>query len=239
MPGTHDPSVVDRWVRVSDRDAFAMARRLTREEGILAGGSCGTALVAALDVVRGLTEAEGGADAVVVVILPDTGRNYLSKVYNDEWMRANGLLATTGAATRVAELLADRHHAPGLPPVVVARTTERVGDAIATLQAYGISQLPVSEDPEGDAVVGLVGSISEKGLLDRAFRDPTVVERTVGEVMDPPLPLVEASATLDEAFALLSGGAQALVAVRGDRPAGVVTKLDFLEYLAHRPVRPA
>ena len=235
LPGTHDPSVVDRWVRVSDRDAFAMARRLTREEGILAGGSCGTALVAARQVVGELTRDGAGREAVVVVILPDTGRNYLSKVYNDEWMRANGLLATTGATTRVAELLADRHHAPGMPPVVVARTTERVGDAIATLQAYGISQLPVSEDPEGDAVVGLVGSISEKGLLDRAFRDPSVVERTVGEVMDPPLPLVEASATLDEAFALLSGGAPALVAVRGDRPAGVVTKLDFLEYLAHRP----
>jgi cystathionine beta-synthase len=238
MPGTHDPTVVDRWVRVSDRDAFAMARRLTREEGILAGGSCGTALVAALAVVRELAREEGGGQGVVVVILPDTGRNYLSKVYNDEWLRANGLLATTGASTRVAELLADRHRAPELPPVVVARTTERVGDAIAILQAYGISQLPVSEDADGDAVVGLVGSISEKGLLDRAFRDPSVVSRTVGEVMDPPLPLVEASATLDEAFALLSGGAQALVAVRGDRPAGVVTKLDFLEYLAHRPVRP-
>jgi len=235
LPGTYDPSVVDRWVRVSDRDAFAMARRLTREEGILAGGSCGTALVAAREVVRDLTHEAHGSDAVLVVILPDGGRNYLSKVYNDEWMRANGLLATTGAATRVAELLADRHHAPEMPPVVVARTTERVGVAIATLQAYGISQLPVSEDPDGDAVVGLVGSISEKGLLDRAFRDPTVVERTVGEVMDPPLPLVEASATLDEAFALLSGGAPALVAVRGDRPAGVVTKLDFLEYLTHRP----
>ena len=239
LPGTYDPSLIDRWVRVSDRDAFAMARRLTREEGILAGGSCGTALVAAREVVRDLTRDEGGANAVVVVILPDSGRNYLSKVYNDEWMRANGLLATTGATTRVAELLADRHHAPEMPPVVVARTTERVGDAIATLQAYGISQLPVSEDPEGDAVVGLVGSISEKGLLDRAFRDPSVVERTVGEVMDPPLPLVDASATLDEAFALLSSGAAALVAVRGDRPVGVVTKLDFLEYLAHRPIRSA
>jgi cystathionine beta-synthase len=108
-----------------------------------------------------------------------------------------------------------------------------VGDAIATLQTYGISQLPVSEEPDGDDVVGLVGSISEKGLLDRAYRDPSVVERTVGEVMDPPLPLVEASATLDEAFALLSD-APALVAVRGERPAGVVTKLDLLEYLAHR-----
>ena len=233
LPGTYDPSVVDRWVRVSDRDAFAMARRLTREEGILAGGSCGTAMVAAREVVRDLMTTDGGADAVVVVLLPDGGRNYLSKLYNDEWMRVNGLMATTGAATRIAALLADRHHATDRPPVVVARTTERVGDAIATLQAYGISQLPVSEEAEGDDVVGLVGSISEKGLLDRAYRDPSVVERTVGEVMDPPLPLVEASATLDEAFALLSGNASALVAVRGERPAGVVTKLDLLEYLAH------
>jgi len=236
MPGTYDPTIVDRWVRVSDRDAFAMARRLTREEGILSGGSCGTAMVAAREIVRELAGTAAAKDAAIVVLLPDSGRSYLSKIYNDEWMRVNGLLATTGASTRVDELLADRHHAPDRPAVVVARTTQRVGEAIAILQTYGISQLPVSEDAEGDAVVGLVGSISERGLLDRAFRDPSVVERTVGEVMDPPLPLVEASASLDEAFALLNGGAPALVAVRGDRPAGVVTKLDFLEYLAHRPV---
>ena len=237
FPGTYDPAMVDRWVRVSDRDAFAMARRLTREEGILAGGSCGTALVAAREVVRELTEANEGRarEAVIVVLLPDGGRNYLSKLYNDEWMRANGLLATAGAIVRIADLLADRHHAGPLPDVVLARTTQRVGDAIAVLQEYGISQLPVSEAPNGDDLAAIVGSITEKGLLDQAFRDPTVVERTVGEVMDRPLPLVEAGATLDEAFALLSGGAAALVAIRGDRPVGVVTKLDFLEYLAHRP----
>jgi cystathionine beta-synthase len=233
FPGTYDPAAIDQWVRVSDRDAFAMARRLTREEGILSGGSCGTAMVAAREVVRELSQIEGGREAVVVVLLPDSGRSYLSKIYNDEWMRANALIATTGSATRVAELLDDRHHAPEMPTVVVARTTERVGNAIATLQTYGISQLPVSEDAEGDAVKGLVGSISEKGLLDRAFRDPSVVDRTVGEVMDPPLPLVDARATLDEAFALLSGGANALVAIREGRPAGVVTKLDLLEYLTH------
>ena len=220
---------------MSDRDAFAMARRLTREEGILSGESCGTAMVAAREVVRDLTYQDAGHDAVVVVLLPDSGRNYLSKLYNDEWMRANGLMATTGEATRIEVLLADRHHATDRPPVIVARTTERVGDAISTLQAYGISQLPVSEEAHGDDVVGLVGSISEKGLLDRAYRDPSVVERTVGEVMDPPLPLVDASATLGEAFALLSGAVSALVAVRGERPAGVVTKLDLLEYLAHHP----
>ena len=235
VPGTYDPKVVDRWVRVSDRDAFAAARRLTREEGILAGGSCGTALVAALAVARELTASADGADKVVVVLLPDGGRNYLSKLYNDEWMRVNGLLATTGAVTRVAELLAGRHHELDRPAVVIARTTERVGDAIATLQEYGISQMPVSEDAEGDAVIAIVGSINEKNLLDRAFRDPSIVERTVGEVMDGPLPLVDASATLDEAFTLLSGGSPALVAVRGEQPAGVITKLDLLEYLAHLP----
>jgi cystathionine beta-synthase len=235
FPGTYDPSVVDRWVRVSDRDSFAMARRLTREEGILAGGSCGTAMVAAREVVRDLAASPGGSDAVVVVLLPDSGRSYLSKIYNDEWMRANGLLATTGAVVRVEDLLRDRHHAGPLPPLVLARTTQRVGEAIATLQEYGISQLPVSEQPEGDALEGFVGSITEKGLLDRAFRDPSIVERTVGEVMDRPLPFVAVEGSLDSAFALINDGASALVAVRGDRPIGVITRLDVLEFLAHRP----
>jgi cystathionine beta-synthase len=233
FPGTFDPSVVDRWVRVSDRDAFAAARRITREEGILAGESCGTALVAAVDEARRVMveDPSGASSAVFVVILPDGGRSYLSKLYNDEWMRINGLLATTGAVIRVAELLADRHDT--LPDVVLARTTQRVGEAIGVLQEFGISQLPVSEQQEGNSIVGIVGSITEKGLLDRAFRDPSVVDRTVGEVMDPPLPLVQASATLDDAFALLSGGAAALVAVHGERPAGIVTKLDLLEFLSH------
>jgi cystathionine beta-synthase len=234
FPGTYDPSMVDRWVRVSDRDAFAMARRLTREEGILAGGSCGTALVAARDVIRDLAATDGGSNAVVVVLLPDGGRNYLSKLYNDEWMRANGLLATAGAVARVSDLLEERRRGQDLPDVVVTRTTDRVGAAIDLLQLYGISQLPVSEQPEGNALVGIVGSVSEKSLLDRAYRNPDIVERTVGEVMGPPLPLVEAAASLDEAFSLLTDAA-ALVAVKGDRPVGVVTKLDFLEFLSHRP----
>jgi cystathionine beta-synthase len=236
LPGTYDAAVVDRWVRVSDRDAFAMARRLTREEGILSGGSCGTAMVAAREVVRDLTQADGGAAAVVVVLLPDSGRNYLSKVYNDEWMRVNGLLATTGAIVRVGDLLDDRHHTGPRPDLVLARTTQRVGEAIEIFQEFGISQLPVSEHPEGDAVEGIVGSITEKGLLDRAFRDPSTVDRTVGEVMDRPLPLVDLSDTLDDAFSLLTaGGASAVIATRAGRPVGVVTKLDVLEYLTHRP----
>jgi cystathionine beta-synthase len=235
FPGTYDPEVVDRWVRVSDRDAFAMARRITREEGILAGESCGTAMLAALDEAARLMREEPGtaAQAVIVVILPDSGRNYLSKLYNDEWMRANGLLTATGAVTRVAELLRARHHGQAMPDVVLARTTDRVGAAIELMQAYGISQLPVSEQPDGESLVGIVGSVSEKHLLERAYRNPEIVERTVGELMERPLPTLDVGASVDEAFGLLTDGAPALLAVRGDRPAGVVTKLDLLEYLAH------
>ncbi len=240
MPGTHDPALVDRWVRVSDRDAFAAARRLTREEGILSGGSCGTALVAALTVARELTATAAGQAAILVVLLPDSGRNYLSKLYNDEWMRVNGLLATSGGAAHIGDLLVDRHGDAARPQLVLARTTERVGSAIEKLQAYGISQMPVSEahegEPDPDRIEAIVGSVSEKGLLERAYRDPTVVERTVGELMDPPLPIVDVTTSLDDAFRLLSGAASALVAVRVGRPAGIVTKLDLLEYVAHRPV---
>ncbi|HEX8939406.1 MAG TPA: cystathionine beta-synthase [Candidatus Limnocylindrales bacterium] len=232
FPGTFDPALVDRWVRVSDADAFAAARRLTRQEGILAGESCGTALVAALAVARELTEQGAGQDAVMVVLLPDTGRNYLSKLYNDEWLRANGLLPSAGARVRVRELLTTHHHGLEIPRLVVARTTDRVGAAIGRLQEFGISQMPVSEAAEGDEVGSLVGSISERGLLDRAYRDPSVVERTVGEVMDRPLPLVEASASLDEAFAILSGQAPAAIVVEDRRPLGIVSKLDLLEFLA-------
>jgi cystathionine beta-synthase len=236
FPGTYDPSVVDRWVRVSDRDAFAAARRLTREEGILVGESSGTALVAALDEARRIMAEDpaGAGDHVLVVILPDGGRSYLSKLYNDEWMRVNGLMDRPGAVIRVSELLAERHHGT-LPDLVVARTTQRVGEAIATLQDYNISQMPVSQASEGDALDSIVGSISEKGLLDRAFRDPGAVERTVGEVMDEPLPTVHADASLAEAFGQLAGGIPALLVVRDGRPVGIVAKLDLLEYLAHHP----
>jgi cystathionine beta-synthase len=237
MPGTHDPTVVDRWVRVSDRVAFQMARRITREEGILAGESCGTAVVAALDEARRLMAEDPAAAraAVMVVILPDSGRNYISKLYNDEWMRANGLLATAGSVARVADLLAARHAESDRPEVIIARTTDRVGAAIDVFQMFGISQMPVSQDAEGDALGGIVGSIGERGLLDRVYRNPDVVERTVGEVMDRSLPTVPIDAPVDEAFRLLAGDATAVLAVRAGRPAGVVTKLDVLEYLAHRP----
>jgi cystathionine beta-synthase len=233
MPGTFDPATVDRWVRVSDADSFAMARRITREEGILAGESCGTALVAALEVGRELTDSDGGRDAVMVVIMPDGGRNYLSKLYNDEWLRANGLVGFEPGRARVSSLFAAAARGDGLPAVVLARTSESVASVIDTMERYGISQMPVTER-EDESIQGIVGSISEKSLLERAYRDPGVVERTVGEVMERPLPTIDQSASIEDAFQLLADGASALVAVTGGRPAGVVTKLDLLEYLAHR-----
>jgi cystathionine beta-synthase len=235
FPGTYDPAVVDRWVRVSDRDAFAAARRITREEGILAGESCGTAVVAALTVAGELVDAGEGAGKVMVVVFPDGGRNYLSKLYNDEWMRANGLLGSPTSTSRVVDVLRNGHRQRELPPVVLARTTDRVGAAIDLLQLYGISQLPVSESQDGDLIEAIVGSVSEKGLLERTYRDPSVVQRTVGEVMDKPLPVIDGPSSLDGAFSLLSGGAPAVVVVNDGRAAGVVTKLDLLEYLAHHP----
>ena len=237
FPTTYDPKMVDRWVRVSDADAFNMARRVTREEGILAGESTGTAMVATLAVARELVDAGEASDKVIVVLFSDGGRNYISKLYNDEWMRANGLLRSLTGKTRVADVLRNGHQPHEMPPVVLARTTDSVGSAIDVLQTYGISQLPVSEKPEGDSIEGVVGSVSEKSLLDRAYRDPSVVERTIGEVMDKPLPTIEAPESLDSAFDLLSHGASAVLVVDAGRAAGVVTKLDLLEYLAHRPDR--
>ena len=227
---------VDRWVRVSDRDAFAMARRITREEGILAGESCGTAMVAARDVVARAHRRTGGRDAVVVVILPDGGRNYLSKLYNDEWMRMNGLMRRPRAPSSAsAELLRRPHHGARSRTSSWLARRSGSGTRSGCSRSSGSARCPCRRTPTGRRSSRIVGSISEKGLLDRAFRDPSVVERTVGEVMDRPLPLVADGASLDEAFALLSGGANALIATRGDRPVGVVTKLDLLEFLSHFP----
>ena len=133
----------------------------------------------------------------------------------------------------MADVLRNGHQPHEMPPVVLARTTDKVADAIEQLERYGISQMPVTERAD-NTIDGIVGSISEKGLLERAYRQPEVVERTVGEVMDRPLPTIEAAASVDEAFDLLNTGAPAVVAVSGDQPTGVLTKLDLLEYLAHR-----
>jgi cystathionine beta-synthase len=223
-PETFDPAVVDRWERVSDRDAFRCARALTRQEGILAGESSGSAMEAALRVARDHDE-----DTLMVVILPDTGRNYLSKLYSDSWLLQYGLMERA-EVVRVEEVLATKHG--GLPALVTVGPHEKVRQAVDRLQEHGISQAPVVRDGSSD-VTDFVGSIRERALLDRIFRDPDSLQADVAEVMSPPIPLVESQDPLEVAFAELEHGPAVLVA-RGGRVDGVLTRSDLLEFLAHR-----
>jgi cystathionine beta-synthase len=230
IPESFDPGIVDRWETVSDRDSFLAARRLTREEGLLVGGSCGTALHAALEVAADL-----GPDSVMVVILPDSGKSYLSKVYNDSWMLQYGFLDRPGTSALIGEVLSEKRRleAP-VPDLVVVPAHHKVGRAIETLQAYGISQLPVARSEEAGDIAELIGSIHERSLLDRVFRDSDAIERDVAEVMDPPLPVVRLEQGIDDMFASLARGAEAIVVVDGSKPAGVLTRSDLLEFLAHQ-----
>jgi cystathionine beta-synthase len=223
IPGTIDLKLIDRIVQVNDRDSFLTARRITREEGILVGGSSGTAMKAAMDVARGLDE-----KTLMVVILPDTGRNNLSKIYNDEWMRQNGFFERFPRQLVHDVVVRERE----MPELITVSSKEKVGRAIDLLQEHGISQMPVTEDGSGSSQ-RLVGSIQERTLLDRVYRDPGLIETTVGAAMDGPFPTIAAGAHVDEAFSTLLAGATALVVMDAERPVGIITRLDLLEFMAH------
>lgn len=228
-PGTFDPAIVDRWFRVSDRDALLMARRITREEGILVGGSSGTAMFAALELAKELDK-----DHVVVVLFPDSGRSYLSKIYNDEWMRQNGFFERALPAT-VGDVIKDREK--GMPQMVVVSKSETLRSAIDTMQRYGISQIPVVADGKAERVTDIVGSVQEKTMLDRVFRDPTLVDARVESVMEAPFPVVQADEDVERLYAELASGVPALIAARDDRPVSIITKADLLEFVAHQRAR--
>jgi cystathionine beta-synthase len=222
-PQTFDPSVVDRWVRVSDRDSFLMTRRLAMTEGILTGGSCGMALHAALEVAAGIDDPK----AMIAVILPDGGRSYLSKIYSDAWMTEYGFLQRTGEES-VGEVLL-RKHDDTIPALVTVRTDQPVRDAVALLHEHRVSQLPVVSAHDGKAVIG---SIGERGVLKHAVSDPDVLLAQIVDVMEAPFPAVSASDPVREAIELLSGDRQALLVTRDGRPAGILTRADLLEALA-------
>jgi cystathionine beta-synthase len=223
-PETFDPSIVDRYVRVSDADSLLLARRITREEGILVGGSSGTALFAALEVAKEMDE-----NTTIVVVFPDTGRNYLSKLYSDTWMRQYGFVERPEVVT-VQEVLDAKPEE--LPPLVAVGAHEKVRHAVDSLQQFGISQAPVTSGASDD-VTGLVGSIQERDLLDRLFRDPDALQADVAEVMGPPLPLVETVDPIEVAFERLQT-APAVIVTHDGRTLGVLTRSDLLEFLAHR-----
>jgi cystathionine beta-synthase len=228
-PETLDRDIVDRWFTVSDRESFLCARRITREEGLLVGGSAGTALHAALTLGREL-----GPEHVVVVVLPDSGRSYLSKLYNDSWMLEHGFIERPGTRARIGEVLAEKKRIETeIPDLVIVAAHDKVGHAIDVLESYGISQAPVAKAPDAHELSEVLGSINERTLLDRVFRDRDAVGLDVVEVMDPPLPAVEVSAGVDEMFADLSRGAEAVIVTEDSRAVGVLTRADLLEFLAH------
>ena len=227
FPSTIDLSLVDRIEVVDDKESFLMARRITREEGILVGGSSGSAMVAAMRVAHELDDPR----TLMVVLLPDTGRNYLSKIYNEEWMRSNGFLEQFPMHS-VGEVVSQRATQSRLPPFVGVQARDTVRAAIDAMQHYGISQLPVLEGAGDGADTRMVGSIQERTLLDRIYRDPTLVDSAVGAAMDPPFPTIQRNADMDDAFDALLGGAPAIVVVDRDHPVGMITKLDLLEFVA-------
>ncbi len=224
-PKTYDTTLCDEVVEVTDKESFELTRRLAREEGLLVGGSCGMAVAAALKVAR-----QAGPDDVIVVLLPDGGRGYLSKIFNDDWMARYGFLTTTGAAeATVADALSGK--SGELPPFVHVHPTETVRDAIDYMREYGVSQLPVLK-AEPPVVIGeIAGSIVEKDLLDALFTGQAELHDSIERHMGPPLPTIGGGQPVREAVAVLEK-ADALIVLVDGKPAGVLTRQDLLAFLS-------
>ena len=223
-PETFDPSLVDRYVTVSDRDSFLTTRRLAETEGILAGGSAGMAVHAALLVARELDDPE----ALMIVVLPDGGRSYLSKVYNDAWMREYGFL-DRGPGQTVGDVLRHKHDEGAIPPLLTVETHAKVREAVALMHEHRVSQIPVVSANDAQTIAG---AVTERGLLRRAVEDPSLLGEEIVEVMEPPFHAIPCEEQVREAVELLSGPSEALVVTDGGLPVGIVTRADLVESLA-------
>jgi cystathionine beta-synthase len=221
-PTTYDPSLVDRVVAISDEDSFLMARRVTCDEGLLIGGSGGTAVAAALEVGREL-----GSDDLVVVLIPDSGRGYLSRVFDQEWMAGFGFLR--GGEHTVADIIEGRRG--DIPPLVYVNPDETVHRAVNVMRGYGVSQVPVAKGTMPLAAAEILGAVDELNLMDLAFRDPSVMDEQVEKVMGPRLPTIGIGQPLALAVELLDRAA-ALVVLAGGRPHVVLSRSDVLNHLS-------
>ncbi|MCS0637882.1 cystathionine beta-synthase [Streptomyces sp. LP05-1] len=226
-PSAYDPEVTDEIVAVSDKDAFQMTRRLAKEEGLLVGGSCGMAVVGALRVAKEL-----GPDDVVVVLLPDSGRGYLSKIFNDEWMADYGFLEDSGSSASVGDVL--RHKEGDIPKLVHMHPEETVGQAIEVLREYGVSQMPIVKPGAGHPDVmaaEVIGSVVERELLDALFAGRASLDDPLDKHMSAPLPQVGSGEPVADLMAVLGTADAAIVLVEG-KPTGVVSRQDLLAFLA-------
>ncbi|MFE4861346.1 cystathionine beta-synthase [Streptomyces sp. NPDC056670] len=230
-PTAYDRNVTDEIVAVSDKDSFQMTRRLAKEEGLLVGGSCGMAVVAALKVAEGL-----GPDDVVVVLLPDSGRGYLSKIFNDEWMADYGFLEEAGPSARVSDVLGFKE-AGHLPSLVHMHPEETVGQAIEVLREYGVSQMPIVKPGAGHPDVmaaEVIGSVVERELLDALFAQRALLDDPLEKHMSAPLPQVGSGEPVGDLMSVLGKADAAIVLVEG-KPTGVVSRQDLLAFLARTP----
>ena len=212
--------VVDEWITVTDKDAMLMARRLAREEGLFVGGSTGVNVVAALEVARRVNDPR----ALIVTVLCDTGERYLSKVFNDEWLRENQIIDAERAT--VAQLLSAKANGSGAPPVVSVGPQATVRQALNLMSTYNVSQLPVL-DGDND-----IGAVAEQSLMARALSDPAALDRPVREVMDAPFPVVDEHWPVERLTALLKRETPAVLVRLDGRIAGIVTRYDLLHQLA-------
>ncbi|WP_148614315.1 cystathionine beta-synthase [Nocardioides rubriscoriae] len=229
-PETYDRSVADRVIEVSDADSFAFTRRLAREEALLVGGSCGMAAFAARKLAHELAGTPEGKDAVIVVILPDSGRGYLTKIFNDDWLSTYGFATGAPAAARtVGQVL--RGKSGRLPDLVHTHPSETVAEAIAILQEYGVSQMPVVRAEPPIVAAEVAGSVSDRGLLDALFAGHAKLTDPVEDHMSPPLATIGSTEAASDAVALLENGDAVLVQEDG-KPVGVLTRQDLLAFLS-------
>jgi len=221
IPKTFNRQVVDEMVRVSDKDSFNTARRLAREEGILVGGSSGTALAAALKYAQRLTQPRE-----IVVLLPDTGRNYISKIFSDEWMRENGFWQDRVARpVKIAQVLGQKKV---LPPLISVQPQDKLKAAIQLFQQHNISQLPVIENNR------VVGSLNEASIMKTLHDGVDLNNQEIRAVMGKPLPVLDENTDIAEAYRLLLGGSPAIVVLRGETPFGLISRFDFINALINQ-----